>query len=84
MKGYDRWGNYKPNNAITLSAIDPVISPGEYPYVEQNKITADEYSQAWSLTKINLPSGGTIKVDYESDDYAFVQNKQENTFQDGR
>ncbi|MGQ0829855.1 MAG: hypothetical protein ACT4ON_15820 [Bacteroidota bacterium] len=69
IKGYDRWGNYKPvmvNGVLTA----------EYPYVEQDKTSADQYAQAWSLTEIYLPSGGRIKVDYESDDYAYVQHKQ--------
>lgn len=69
VKGYDRWGNYKPLMVAGLYSA-------EYPYVEQDKITADQYSQSWSLNEIYLPSGGKIKVDYESDDYAYVQNKQ--------
>ena len=69
IKGYDRWGNYKP-------AISNGIAAAEYPYVEQDKVTADQYAQAWSLNEILLPSGGEIKVDYESDDYAYIQNKQ--------
>lgn len=31
---------------------------------------------AWNLKVIKLPSGGEIHVQYEQDDYAFVQNKQ--------
>jgi len=69
IKAYDRWGNFKPNLTNGLYA-------SEYPYVEQNKANADLYAQAWSLTEVNLPSGGKIKVTYESDDYAYVQNKR--------
>jgi hypothetical protein len=76
LKGYDRWGNYKPNAGNNCSAIDPNIPTYEFPYVDQDKTTADEYSAAWSLKKITLPSGGTINIEYESDDYAYVQNKQ--------
>jgi hypothetical protein len=67
IKAYDRWGNYKP-----------VTDGGwEFPYTPQdNRSTkGDPYSSAWSLTKIDLPSGGSINVTYEADDYAYVQDK---------
>ena len=74
MLSYDRWGNYKPNNISIGGVMNNV-----FPYVAQNptnKIDIDSYAAAWSLTEIQLPSGGSVKVDYESDDYAFVQHKQ--------
>jgi hypothetical protein len=75
LKAYDRWGNYKPNTNGSYLFNGPMHA-AEYPYVEQNKTTADLYSSAWSLSEIQLPSGGKIKVTYESDDYAYVQNKK--------
>jgi hypothetical protein len=66
-KHYDRWGNYK--------AAQTSPSNHEFPYSEQNKTLADQYAEAWSLTQITLPSGGVIKVEYEADDYAYVQDK---------
>ncbi|PKP22874.1 MAG: hypothetical protein CVU05_01945 [Bacteroidetes bacterium HGW-Bacteroidetes-21] len=63
----DRWGNYNAdNNAPTIN-----------PYVKQNanRTTNDAYAEAWELKKITLPSGGEISVDYESDDYAYVQDR---------
>lgn len=69
LKGYDRWGNYKPNSTT--------LTNGEFPYVDQtNPNLQNTYAAAWSLTRIDLPSGGKIEVDYESDDYAYVQNKK--------
>ena len=68
LKSCDRWGNYKPN--------DPELSNDEFQYREQDKTKADKYASAWSLTKIELPSGGKIEVNYEADDYAFVQDKR--------
>lgn len=68
LKSYDRWGNYKPQNCSGLSNSD-------FSYVEQNKDTADKYTSSWTLDTICLPSGGKIVVNYESDDYAFVQDK---------
>ncbi len=75
IKGYDNWGNYNPNPATDCEPND-VLSSSEFPYTEQNKAKADLYASAWSLERIKLPSGGVIKVDYEADDYAFVQNKR--------
>ena len=76
MKAYDRWGMYKPQSN-DVSLLPTIGDPGnaEYPYVEQSENT-DQYAAAWVLTSIDLPSGGTIEVDYESDDYAFVQDKK--------
>ncbi len=72
---YDRWGVYKPK-----SATDPLHNQ-EFPYVSQNpkpaaKAELDKYVGAWSLTQIKMPSSGTIMVDYQTDDYAYVQHKQ--------
>jgi hypothetical protein len=74
-KHYDRWGNYK----------DPSTNPGglnnnDYPYAEQEKTKADQNAAAWTMDEIRLPSGGKIKVQYESDDYAYVQNKRATQF----
>jgi hypothetical protein len=67
---HDRWSNYAPN---TSNSEDLQLS--EFPYVTQNKADADKYVSAWTLTDIGLPSGGNIHIDYEADDYAFVQDK---------
>lgn len=63
----DRWGNYKPNDAA--------VPNYDYPYVDQNADN-DQYASAWTLNKISLPSGGLISVDYESDDYGYVQDRK--------
>lgn len=76
IKGYDRWGCYKPQPASACGYLSPSISNSDYPYVEQNKTQADQYTSAWTLTDIILPSGGKIQVHYETDDYAYVQNKK--------
>jgi hypothetical protein len=70
MKAYDRWGNFK--------AVLPMdqMSNAEFPYAEQNKTLADKYAAAWAMNAIELPSGGIIKVEYEADDYAYVQDKR--------
>lgn len=70
----DRWGTYK------LPASNPgSLKNSDYPYSLQStddKATIDKNASAWMLKKIVLPAGGQIEVDYESDDYAFVQDRR--------
>ncbi len=72
----DRWGTYKPkeNNPDQLKN-------SAYPYSLQKTDAASvtnirQNAGAWSLKKILLPSGGQLEVEYESDDYAYVQNRR--------
>ena len=70
--GYDRWGNYKP-----IPASEDNTYNIDLPYTDQDpakRAEIDDHAAAWSLTKIDLPSGGEILVDYESDDYGYVQH----------
>lgn len=69
---YDRWGNYKDYGS------SPTPEDYQFNYTEQdpNFINRDKYASAWCLRRINTPSGSDINVEYESDDYAYVQNKQ--------
>lgn len=76
IKSYDRWGNYKDPLQNPGSTVNSVITNAEYPYALQDSLTAARNAATWSLDSIFLPSGGSIKVDYESDDYAYVQNKR--------
>jgi len=68
----DRWGSYKPNN-------DPKLSNYEYPYTSQSGAGLDDSLSSWNLTDIKLPSGGNIHITYESDDYAYVQDRRSMT-----
>ena len=81
---YDRWGTYR---SFTYGT-DRVNQ--EFPYTPQFnpaqqqtqanrdafKAQTDKDASAWHLTSVQLPSGGTIKIEYESDDYAYVQHKK--------
>lgn len=67
----DRWGNYKPKNQNPQGLKNSV-----HPYGTQNATLANTNAAAWNLSKILLPSGGQLEVDYESDDYAFVQDRR--------
>lgn len=68
FRSNDRWGCYKPN--------DMSFPNTEEPYVTQDASSTNEYAAAWCMTTVQLPSGGLIKLDLESDDYAYVQNKR--------
>lgn len=79
LKSVDRWGNYKSNPKVEYADFEEnvmtdSISNSEYPYSLQEKTIADNNASAWNLVNIKLPSGGEIMVEYESDDYAFVQH----------
>ncbi|MFA6057864.1 MAG: hypothetical protein WC756_06685 [Taibaiella sp.] len=63
----DRWGGYKESNN-GMSNVD-------FPFVDQNDPDLDKYASAWSLETITLPSGGNINIQYEADDYAYVQDR---------
>ncbi|MDF1675976.1 MAG: hypothetical protein P1U44_09700 [Vicingaceae bacterium] len=68
----DRWGNYHSEGPFNNVSVNHL-----YPYVNQTDSTtrANEAS-AWNLTKVTMPSGGELNIVYESDDYAYVQNKK--------
>ncbi|MEI6950352.1 hypothetical protein V9K67_24435 [Paraflavisolibacter sp. H34] len=75
----DKWGNYKPeasNPTYIKNGNNTPLKNAVYPYSIQNKDEANRNAGAWGLKTIFLPSGGQIEVEYESDDYAFVQNKR--------
>ncbi|MGK4569029.1 hypothetical protein [Flavobacterium sp. 3HN19-14] len=78
VKAYDIWGNYKPFLTGSWSISSAETTPQEFPYVDQSDSNEDEVNQnaySWSLASIELPSGGKIEVDYEADDYQYVQDK---------
>ncbi|MES2773900.1 MAG: PA14 domain-containing protein [Bacteroidota bacterium] len=65
-----------------------IVTPSDFPFALQaenanrasnlfksQKEAIDAFAGAWNLREIDLPSGATIKVNYETDEYAFVQNK---------
>ena len=60
----DRWGNYKGD-----------ANYFEH-YVTQDADSANSWAGAWLMTGIDLPEGGSITIEYESDDYAYVQDRQ--------
>lgn len=69
MKNVDRWGNFKRN-------LTGGFQNGDFPYTYQVADSANKWVSAWELSEIKLPSGGKINIQYESDDYAYVQDKR--------
>ncbi|MDR6763825.1 hypothetical protein J2Y38_004049 [Flavobacterium sp. 2755] len=70
IKASDIWGNYAPIDKTST------LSPNEFPFVKQDHDIAASNTSAWQLNKITLPSGGELKIQTESDDYKYVQNKK--------
>ena len=70
QKAVDRWGNYIP----PVTNCDP-LDNAQWPYAIQEQTLADQYASAWNLTRIELPSTGAIEVEYQADDYGYVQDK---------
>lgn len=65
----DRWGNYKNYENTSCEEV-------AFIYTDQGINTdRDIEASAWCLRTITTPSGSDIQVEYESDDYAYVQNK---------
>lgn len=67
----DRWGNYKQDNQNPGS-----LSNADFPYTDRDTVKTNEYVKAWTMNQVILPSGAAINVEYESDDYAFVQDRR--------
>jgi hypothetical protein len=64
----DAWGNFRMNGTERTNKMQPWVSqdPDDY---------EDFDPAAWQLKRIKLPTGGEIHVQYEQDDYCFVQDK---------
>lgn len=69
----DRWGCYRDYTSMSNKLGD--LSKF-YPYVDQDPDYAKYDPAAWCLKQIELPSGGKILVQYEQNDYQFVQDKR--------
>jgi hypothetical protein len=77
----DRWGTYKQSY---FNNIRNYMNNGEFPYSIQatdngaydERMLADRFASKWQLNSITTPTGGVISVQYESDDYSYVQDQQ--------
>jgi len=78
MKNMDRWGNYVQPVSCSNDIASGPLRPSDYPYVGFDITQSNQNSKAWNMSAINLPSGGRMEVDYEADQYAYVQHKRAN------
>ncbi|TRX56139.1 hypothetical protein FNH22_17325 [Fulvivirga sp. M361] len=62
----DAWGNYQENGDTRYAEMRK--------WVDQKGSTTFDPA-AWQLKTITLPSGGQIHVQYEQDDYSYVQDQ---------
>ncbi len=82
-RNVNRWGNYQENTNPDISAPfnninDPSVrlSNADFPYSSQDSAAMTRNAYAWNLTKIQLPSGGTISAEYEPHHYANTQDQR--------
>lgn len=71
----DRWGVYKKETDNSYSGFG-VLKNDEFPYTVKDQTVANTNARSWNLKKITLPTGGIINVEYESGDYAYVQDRK--------
>ncbi len=73
----DRWGTFKPVMDSNAVAVNPAsLNNIDYPYTGSSKQQNDMFAGAWNLKSILLPSGGQMEIQYEADDYAYVQDRR--------
>ena len=74
----DRWGTYHQRDVYEDPNLNGEFQTTlmDFPYTNQDKANLDQWAGAWMLSDITLPSGSGISLEYESDDYAYVQDKQ--------
>lgn len=74
-KQVDQWGNYSKNNRSSTND-DPNVPVAYYHhYTELTKSQADLNAQAFMLSSIGLPLGGSVQVDFEAKDYGRVEDE---------
>lgn len=61
---WDNWGSYR----------DPENDRGKYKHLTPQEESRADLAAAWSLTEIRTPTGGSIHISYESDDYYNVSD----------
>ena len=70
----DAWGNYCANGPQRAENMQPWLDQRDLDDLSQAE--RDKWDPgAWQLKGITLPTGGEIHVQYEQDDYAYVQNR---------
>ncbi|PSL46027.1 hypothetical protein CLV51_1033 [Chitinophaga niastensis] len=71
----DRWGMFKPGTDNAGGGFGAMRND-EFPYTIQDTAITNNNARKWNLSTITLPTGGSINVEYESGDYAYVQDRR--------
>jgi hypothetical protein len=78
IRNMDRWGNFKDNEGLYTFANPYPFK--DFPYTEQSMATQNpDYvppTGQWALSEVQLPTGGIFKIEYEANDYAYVEGKE--------
>lgn len=72
----DPWGCYRHDGNTRAKSMEPWLDQTLCPGDDLLQDPPDFDPAAWQLKRIVLPSGGEIHVQYEMDDYAFVQDER--------
>jgi len=80
IRNMDRWGNFKFNTGTgSLYGTSTDYPYKDLPYTEQPRaIDNPNYTPPtgqWALNKVELPTGGVFNIEYEANDYAYVEGK---------
>lgn len=73
LRSFDAWGNFKEASSNPGYSPAKPLTNAEYPFPLQDSSVAATNAGAWALDSIVLPSGGGMRIVYESDDYGYVQ-----------
>ncbi len=66
-KSVDRWGSYIASEGSSEESSKS--------YTSLSRESADRFASAWRLCAVKTPSGLIQSIEYESADYAYVQNR---------
>ncbi|HEX8549895.1 MAG TPA: hypothetical protein VF691_23235 [Cytophagaceae bacterium] len=70
----DQWGNFSKNAKYQATTSTGLINYYNS-YTEIDKLQADKNAQAFKLSKVYLPGGGSLGVNFEANSYGKVQDK---------
>ena len=76
IRNVNRWGYYQGNgNNFGDCNDNSPLSNIDFPYALQDTLAMNTNAYAWNLTDITIPGGVKMKVNYEANDYGYIQNK---------
>jgi hypothetical protein len=71
----DRWGSYQANGDNLDENMFPWVD--QTPDVNYDEVDTNDFDpSSWQLKRITLPTGGQMLIQYEQDDYQYVQDRK--------